>query len=194
MEWSRRQIEILQAASELINEAGIQHLTIKNLSLKIGISEPALYRHFESKVEILSCVLRYFRELLKEEIQEIIDSGRTGIEKVKGIVTYQFSYFSQNPSVVMTIFSETSFQNDDRLSKEVYAIIRSKNEMMCKVILEGQEDGSIRNDILDKELATMVLGSMRFTVLKWRLSDFGFDLKKEGEVLSRSISKLLNPV
>ena len=50
---TERQQEILDKSIEIISRKGIQGLTIKNLSKEIGISEPAIYRHFESKTDIL---------------------------------------------------------------------------------------------------------------------------------------------
>ena len=60
---TERQIEIIEAALELITEKGIQGMTIKNLSKKIGITEPAIYRHFVSKTEILLSILNNFKEM-----------------------------------------------------------------------------------------------------------------------------------
>lgn len=48
-----RQAEIVAAAFTLIAQNGVQELTIKNLGAAIGESEPAIYRHFASKREIL---------------------------------------------------------------------------------------------------------------------------------------------
>ena len=53
---TERQQEIINVALKLINEKGIQGLTMKNLSKEIGISEPAIYRHFENKIEILLAI------------------------------------------------------------------------------------------------------------------------------------------
>ncbi|MBT4968054.1 MAG: TetR/AcrR family transcriptional regulator [Bacteroidetes bacterium] len=65
-----RQKEIVEVALELITEKGIQGLTIKNLSKKIGISEPAIYRHFDNKIQILISILElvsvfYYRNACK---------------------------------------------------------------------------------------------------------------------------------
>ncbi|MBT3303065.1 MAG: TetR/AcrR family transcriptional regulator, partial [Bacteroidetes bacterium] len=57
-----RQKEIVEVALELITEKGIQGLTIKNLSKKIGISEPAIYRHFDNKIQILISILEFFKD------------------------------------------------------------------------------------------------------------------------------------
>jgi AcrR family transcriptional regulator len=55
-----RQLEIIQTSIKLISSKGIQGLTMKNLSKEIGISEPAIYRHYDNKIEILVSILDYF--------------------------------------------------------------------------------------------------------------------------------------
>mgnify|MGYP001298857677 CR=1 FL=1 len=59
---TNRQSEILQEAIKLIAEKGIQGLTIKNLASAIGVTEPAIYRHFENKQKILIGILSLFSE------------------------------------------------------------------------------------------------------------------------------------
>ena len=63
---TKRQLQIIQTSIELIGNGGIQELTIKNLSRKIGFVEAAVYRHFASKSEILLTVL----ELLSQNVQQ----------------------------------------------------------------------------------------------------------------------------
>ena len=52
MKFTRRQIEIINAATQLIGDTGINNVTTKNLAEEMGFSEPALDRHFISKTEI----------------------------------------------------------------------------------------------------------------------------------------------
>ena len=66
---TERQEEIIETALELIDSDGIQGLTIKNLSKNIGISEPAIYRHFDSKIHILNTIF----EMLKKRIDIIFN-------------------------------------------------------------------------------------------------------------------------
>lgn len=54
MTQTERQQEIIFAALNLMNEEGIQGLTFKNFSEKMGITEPAIYRHLENKIQILA--------------------------------------------------------------------------------------------------------------------------------------------
>ena len=191
MEYTARQIEIINAATELINQGGIQQLTTKALAEKMGFSEPAIYRHFKNKTDILSSVLNYFGMGLKTKMTELIISEDKGIEKLKQIIDFQFEHFSNHPAIVMVIFAETSFQYEEKLSKAVHNILTNKKERVEKIIEMGQLDGSIRNDLNVGQLATIFMGSMRFTILQWRLNDYKQNLRKEGEELWNTIKKLI---
>ena len=61
-DFTNRQREIIVTSIDLIAENGIQGLTIKNIARKVGVSEPAIYRHFDSKINILLGILSYFRD------------------------------------------------------------------------------------------------------------------------------------
>ena len=95
MDFTKRQIEIIKSATILIGEKGIQNLTTKNLAEKMSFSEPALYRHFKNKTEILKSVLLYYKSELKNELSAIINSEITGKEKIKAIIDFQFNHFNK---------------------------------------------------------------------------------------------------
>ena len=191
MDFTPRQIEIIEAATRLIGEKGIQNLTTKNLAGEVGFSEAALYRHYKGKTEILESVLFYYREKLKEGLTSIIQSEVTGLDKIKAMIEFQFNHFTKFPAMIMIIFAETSFQYDNVLSKAVAMILTQKRKMVGKIIQEGQKEGSIRKDIAYDQLTMVVMGSMRFTVLRWRLSNFDFDLVKEGKTLWNTFNLLI---
>lgn len=191
MEYTSRQIEIINAATELINQGGIQQLTTKALAEKIGFSEPAIYRHFKSKTDILSSVLNYFGMVLKTKMTELIQSEDKGIEKLKQIIDFQFEHFSNHPAIVMVIFAETSFQYEEKLSSAVHNILTNKKERVVSIIQQGQKDGSIRPDADANQLAAIFMGSMRFTLLQWRLNNYQTNVKNDGQSLWATINMLL---
>ncbi len=194
MKFTSRQTDIINAATELIGENGVQRLTTKSLAARIGFSEPALYRHFKDKNEILRSILLHFKGTMGEGLKQIIYSEKTGLEKLSDIVSYQFDFFVKFPAVIMVIFSETSFQNNKNLSRTVKSILDNKREIVLDIVKSGQKDKSIRNDLDFEQITNIVMGSMRVTVLNWRLSDYNFDLLEESKKLITTIKKILNPV
>ena len=76
------QTEIIDKSISIIGTKGIQGLTIKNLSKEIGISEPGIYRHFESKTASLLALLSTFEGLADMLSLMMQNSKDTAIEKI----------------------------------------------------------------------------------------------------------------
>lgn len=194
MKFTRRQIEIINAATQLIGDTGINNVTTKNLAEEMGFSEPALYRHFSSKTEILTSVIDYFKEQISEGISAIFKEDHTGFENIHELIKYQFILISNQPAIIMIIFAETSFQYDKKLSDAVFSLNTHLKHLLIGLIEKGMTDGSIRKDVKKEDLSTIMLGSMRMTVLQWRLSGYAYNLSERGVELCTSMKLLVQPV
>lgn len=189
--YSDRQVQIINAAIKLMGEGGIQMLTTKNLAREVGVSEPALYRHFSDKVDILQKVLEYLRSRIVQRLENIAASDLTPVEKLHELVLRQFAAFTNRPEVVVVLLSEGLYQNNKELSSLVYAIMQESASYYIRVIREGQDTGDFRNDVPAERLAFMIMGSMRFCVIQWHLSGFSYELIPKGEDLLDTFFTLL---
>jgi AcrR family transcriptional regulator len=194
VEYSERQLHIMNKAIELIGEKSIQELTVRNLAKKLGVTDGAIYRHFESKTDILLAILKLFQERARENMEKTCFSSAPSVTKIEKLFTNNFKYFSEFPSVAAVIFSVSIFQNDSVLSKEVYRLLSMQEEALSCVIKKGQESGEICTMIPEKELIRIIIGSMRYIVTKWRLSNYSFDLISEGNLMLSCLNRLLIPI
>ena len=191
MTFTKRQLEIIDASKDLIGRKGIQNLTIKNLAKKMSFSEPALYRHFKDKTEILKALLLFHREIIKNGIFKILESDKSSIVKFQEILKFKFAHIEKNPALVMVIFSETSFQYSSVLSSVVAKIMEQRSKKIIDLLRKGQKNNEIRNDVGAEQLATIIMGGIRKIILSWKLGGFKSDLKLEGEKLWITIEKLI---
>jgi AcrR family transcriptional regulator len=189
-----RQKEIIHVSLELLSEYGIQGLTMKNLSKRIGISEPAIYRHFDNKVEILSALLDFFRQNNEGFFEKEVDKSFPAPDKIENILMNHFRVFTENPSLVTVIFAEELFRNEAALSDKVISIMEYNSSVIKTILDDGQAAGTIRKDIPAEHLILMILGALRLFVKKWQLTGAPFSLKDEGLKLTASLKCLLKPV
>lgn len=186
-----RQKEIIEVSIELISKGGIQELTIKHISREMGISEPAIYRHFESKLDILLAILTYFEDLTTYVSEKAFSMKNPVFDRIETFFSGLMDEFSKNPSLTKVIFSEEIFQNDRRLSEKVLSVMKGHQRKIFESVGEGQVNGQIRNDIPQKHVVMFIMGTFRLLVTRWRLSGFNFDLKQEGKELFSSMKKLI---
>lgn len=191
MELTARQKDILKAAIAIIANQGYEKLTTKNLATKIGVTEAALYRHFKNKRELVTMILGYFERISNDVLQEIRDGAYSPLESIRHFVEDRYILFSKYPDLAKVIFSEELFKNDPTFKGQSQCIIHKHKQALENYIIQAQQEGKIRTDLSAKQLFRIIVGSMRFTVTQWNLSDGAFDLKQEGSELIETIMKLI---
>ena len=188
---TQRQSDILQESLKLIADKGIQGLTIKNLANAIGVTEPAIYRHFENKQKILIGILSLFKENKESFMKNVQADDINPLEKLKSMFEIRFKYFAKNRAIASVIFSEELFRNDPILSDKVFSIMKENQKTILQIITAGQKASVIKGDVSAEQLAFIIIGALRLIVTKWRLSDYSFNLEKEGKSLWKSIELLI---
>ncbi len=188
---TERQAEIIETSINLIATKGIQGLTIKNLSKEIGISEPAIYRHFESKTDILLAILKNFEEMSSFMDAAINQFADTAMAKIEFMFSKIVEIFIDEPSHISVIFSEEVFKNEEVLKNRIVEIMEAKVKTIENIILEGQNKNEIRTDIEHKTLAMIVVGTLRFMIKQWDLKNQHHNLKEESKNLIYGLKIIL---
>ncbi|MCB0482429.1 MAG: TetR/AcrR family transcriptional regulator [Flavobacteriales bacterium] len=190
--FTERQIEIMEAAARRIDSSGIQELTIKTLSADLNLSEAALYRHFKGKNQILLGLISYYIMKMSERIALILnDDQKKPSELLREIFASQLNTFVQTPSIVSVIFSEGIFQFNHELSDKISGMMALMQQNINSLITKGQTQGVYSKLLSSEAITTIIMGSMRMVVLKWKLSGNKSDLVKDGKGILNGVLKMI---
>ncbi|MDF1570687.1 MAG: TetR/AcrR family transcriptional regulator [Bacteroidales bacterium] len=188
---TERQIQIIEAGLELISTKGIQALTIKNLSKKIGVTEPAIYRHFDNKIQILTTILDWLKYSSSKLFEEEVNTPGTAVEKITHLFTNHFKALVETPSLTSVIFSEEIFRNESTLIEKMSEVIEHNNRILTSIVREGKRNNEIRDDIDAESLVIMIMGTLRLYIKKWQFSGMKFNLEKEGAKIINMLKVLI---
>lgn len=184
-----RQILIIDEAIKIIHELGYQAFSIRELSKRVGISEPAIYRHFLNKEDIVLGILGRFNEFDLSLFQEIKKYEKP-IEKINRFVRYHFEFLEKNPGMTSIIFAEEIFNQSDLLREKMLAIIERRKKLIKSIIDEAQAKKLVI-EVETNELVKIILGFIRMVILEWRMSGFSSSLSQSGKKAVNTIEKLL---
>ncbi len=188
MDLTERQQEIVQAALVLTSEGGIQNLTIRNLADKLGFTEPAIYRHFKNKSEIVMTMIKSFETHGTEKLELVQDEGILGIER---FVKSRFELVVGNPPLAKVLFSEELFMDESEYSQLLMDMMHTHKSYLMEMLLKAQKDADIRKDVEADMLFRFIMGPVRLLVKQWSLTNNGFDLIKKGDLLWETLTKVL---
>ena len=189
---TNRQKDIIAASINIISDKGIQGLTIKNLAKSIGNTESAIYRHFESKAQILSSILDGLIEEFNTFFPPLLKTNETSLQKIRNCYLHHIKLFHDNPPITSVMFAEEIFKNDSILADKTLEMLKINDKFFNTIVTKGQEDNEIRKDLSADRIVLMAMGTLRLMLKRWELSHFSFDVLEEGESLCESITLIIS--
>jgi AcrR family transcriptional regulator len=94
-----RREQILAAAAELFARHGFHGVGIDEIGAAVGVSGPALYRHFRSKDAMLGEMLTSISEVLLAGGEERRDASAPG-ELLGALIGFQIDFALDNPALI----------------------------------------------------------------------------------------------
>jgi AcrR family transcriptional regulator len=182
-----RKEQIVHEAIRIIHENGYSCLSIRELANRVGISEPAIYRHFENKDAIILGILDKMRELGKHIAQRMF-SINDPKERIIQFVFLHFEFLEKKPEMMSILFSDEIFEHNEVLERKFNEIIGQRWSLMTGLVESlKSNDVEIKQDTED--LSLILLGLLRMTVLQWKRNKFEYSLTERGK---RVINTLIN--
>ena len=100
--------KLIEAGIHIINNEGVEQLSLRKIAVSCGVSHAAPYSHFKNKEELLECMQNYVVNQLLEKMQDIIDSY-TDITLLQLMIDLGKSYvmfFVDNPQYFSFLFTQ----------------------------------------------------------------------------------------
>jgi len=183
-----RKDNIIISAIDIINELGLQGLSIKEIASRQGINESALYRHFKNKDSIINGVLDYFTQYDNAIYNTVIKKDISIKEKILFYAKSYIEYYQSYPAITGIWFSYEAFRHEPVAMEKIDYVFTNRLNSLVKLIEEGQVNGEINYFFTAKELAEMIFGFLRLSIYEWRVADFSIPFK---DSTLESLNKLL---
>lgn len=103
--------ELIEVGIQIISEEGFEHLSLRNISKRCGVSHNAIYRHFDSKEQMIDCCRNHVTESLTGFLKSSID-GRD-LAEPDTMKTLGFSYirfYREHPTYFSFLYRNSSLK------------------------------------------------------------------------------------
>ncbi len=192
MSTEERQKEILDVALEIIHEKGYKNLVVRNIADRIDISEPAVYRHFDNKEDIV----RSLAEMVFKENTPDIDQEKYKDPQslLKEVLHSQFEGLEKNPYVTAVLFQSELFREYPEVKRLFVEHRQEKKESLENIVREGQKSGFFSTDADPEIFALIFMGSVRMSAIEWRDEGFSYSLTGLTDQIADELFKILERV
>lgn len=171
---NRRQ-EIISVATDLFYEYGYQKASLRDISGKLGITQAAIYYHFQNKEEILYTIIERVSNELLFTLKSCLSGKRESIENLKEAIVQHILSMKMNRKGAKITIEDKRFLSGDlnRLVKEKEKVIFY---LYKSYLLELQMIGRIKK--CDLTAATFGILGMINWLYHWYRSGKGLSMEQ----------------
>ncbi|RZB31174.1 MAG: hypothetical protein SRB2_04699 [Desulfobacteraceae bacterium Eth-SRB2] len=187
-----RQEQIAQAAMNLINTTGMKGLSIAKVAKRVGIVPSAIYRHFESKDQMIDAVLNLIFDRLMDNVLKTCMATFDPFDRLKLILTRHIRLILDNHAIPRIIFSEEVYSGNTHRKAKLNRKIGRYLIKISEIIQQGQHENHIRKDVDPETISVMFLGIIHPAAILWHISDEAFDVAKHAEKAWRIFKESLS--
>jgi AcrR family transcriptional regulator len=120
---------IIEKASELMMQRGINGFSYRDISGPLGVKNAAIHYHFPSKTDLIRALIEEQHDVLRRNTAEFMAYGGSATEQIEGLFQYTLHQCRNGrPVCVVGVLSadydevsEDVKHANDRFSRELYA-------------------------------------------------------------------------
>jgi AcrR family transcriptional regulator len=97
---AERRVALLQAAAHLFARRGFDGVSLEDLGSAVGVSGPAVYRHFPSKQAVIVALLVETSESLLRGGQAVVDEAPDDDAALRSLIAFHTDFALSEPDVI----------------------------------------------------------------------------------------------
>ena len=159
---------LVTATVEIIEERGVEHVSVREAAKRAGVSPGAPFRHFRSKTALLTAVA----EQAMDRLTEAVTKAQSSVDNADPMVAFEaigqgyLEWAIANPTHFQIISSRTliDFGASDRLRDQNEAIRRKMTELLTQAQRQGRLPADADFDHLLLAARALVYGLARMAI------------------------------
>lgn len=174
-----RKERIIITAIEVIDELGIQGLSVREVAKRQNMSSATMFNHFKTKSDLIIAVLEHYSQYDSAIIKVIGNQKILGVKAILYTVEAFISFYESYPPITSIMHSYDVLRREPDLMDKVIEIYTQRDLYMKQLIEEAQQLGELRGDFNSNYFTDVILGTCRSICLKWRIGGYKFSLKEQ---------------
>ncbi|OPY27010.1 MAG: transcriptional regulator BetI [Methanobacterium sp. PtaU1.Bin242] len=155
-EKQQRRNMIIKAAENVFFAKGYDNVTMDEIANKAEVNKALLYYYFKNKEALFSAVNLCGVQILHKIYVKCFNLDTDGYNKVKAMIQGLFDFSKEHPDyfrIYCYAGTERFQMSDEEDAQEIVDLRTGMWRLMVEAIMEGIEDGTIRNDLDPVEMS-----------------------------------------
>jgi TetR/AcrR family transcriptional regulator len=165
-----RQAALVAAALALAAQRSPATVTTAELAQAVGITQGAVFRHFESKEAIWLAVLDHAHRTLLARLQAAAAAHTAPLPALRAVFMAHVDFVVEHPGVPRLIFQELQQPHDTPLKAQVRSLMHDYRQLLARLLQQAQDTQALHPGTDLQAAAVLFIGSVQGLVMQSLLS------------------------
>ena len=178
-----RRAEILSATLDLAFEVGPDHVTTGMIAGRLGLTQPAIYKHFPNKESIWEAVAETLCARIFENTRLATQADQTPLEQVRQLILGHLQIITEFPALpeIMVNRDPTGAMTETR--RRIQSAMNEFRAALTQSFEKARSSGYIRAGLRTEDGVTLLVGIVQSLVLRLIVTRDHFPLVQVGQRL-----------
>jgi TetR/AcrR family transcriptional regulator, cholesterol catabolism regulator len=163
---ARRKQEIVEAAVQLMHEAGFASTSVRDIGKAVGMQSGSLYYYFREKEDILCEIQLMLNELIAAIPQKVEESGARPLERIRLLMAHHLAMVDDNLALCHVGYTEYRHLRPEQVG-QIEGPQRDYNEYLVQLLIAAQREGEVHED-LDPRTCAGAIFALLNSIIWWR--------------------------
>lgn len=165
-----RQASLVAAALALAAERSPAEVTTAALAQAVGLTQGAVFRHFENKEAIWIAVIDFAHRELLARLRVVSEGQPRAMDALRAVFMAHVAFVVEQPGVPRVIFQELQHAQDTPLKARVRQLMTDYRLLLARLLQQARQTGELAPDTDLQAASVLFIGSVQGLVMQSLLS------------------------
>lgn len=177
-----RRLEIVETTLRLAASLGPDRITAEAIAQELGVSQPAIFRHFPRKDAIWTATIDWLEDSLAATWSAAVAAAPAG-DALAAVVAAHFAFIERHPAVPLVLLSPELQARHDGVRQAVMRLMGRYHATLRELVAAGIACGRYSATVDPARAAWMLIAIIQGVALRWAAGGGRFDIREEGAAL-----------
>ncbi len=158
------------AVLDLLAHTPVPTLSTRQIARELGVSQPALFRHFRSREALLLAVVDHCTGELESVATRAIGMAEGPVGQLRALAGALLSFVEEHPGLPRLLFAQGP-PGGDPVGRATADLVSRQQHLAGALVRLGQRCGELDARVSPAQAATLFVGMIQGLILQWEVGD-----------------------
>ena len=175
-----RKAQILTTVLRLAYELGPARLTTGTVAAAVGLTQPAIFRHFPSKQALWQAAGEHIAATMSAAWDAVLAETQTPQERIAALIAAQLRQIVAYPAIPAILHSRELQTENPALRKTFVDLMGRFRSLLAAEVASARAASLLRADVEPEDCAVLLISLVQGLAIRWSLGNRAFALEEEG--------------